>query len=149
MTMTALFLAAALATQQPVLRDAGAVNTLLASLRTADPSVCEMAGRTLTNQWSWGGDLSDEPMPEPMPTPMPVPMPMPFASGGLRIAGPNFGHRGAKALDANAVAVFRTALRDESRCVRRIAARMVAREQPSWAASEFAALIKDADAGVR
>ena len=146
--MTALFLAAALAAQQPVLRDAAAVNSLLASLRIADPAVCEMAGRTLTNQWGWGSESGDEPMPEPM-QPMPVPMPMPFASGGLNIAGPNVGRRGGIALDAKVVAIFRTALRDQSRCVRRIAARMVAREQPTWAASEFGALAKDDDAGLR
>jgi hypothetical protein len=64
MTMTAFLLAAALAAQQPELHDASAVNDLLASLRTADPAVCEMAGRTLTNQWGLGGggDLADEPM---------------------------------------------------------------------------------------
>ena len=145
--MTALFLAAALAAQQPDLRDAGTVNHLLASLRTADAAVCEMAGRTLTNQWGWGGDVGDPPMPAPMP--MPVPMPMPFAGGQLNIAGPSVGRRGGNALDAKVVAVFRTALRDQSRCVRRIAARMVAREQPTWAASEFGALAKDADAGIR
>jgi hypothetical protein len=50
-------------------------------------------------------------------------------------------------LDAKVLAVFRTALRDQSRCVRRIAARMVAREEPTWAASEFGALAKDADGG--
>ena len=37
--MMAVLLAAALAAQQPDLRDAAAVNTLLASLRTADPMV--------------------------------------------------------------------------------------------------------------
>lgn len=36
--MTAVLLAAALAAQQPDLRNAGAVNNLLASLRTADPA---------------------------------------------------------------------------------------------------------------
>ena len=71
MIMTAVLVAAALAAQQPDLRDATAVNNLLASLRAADPAVCEMAGRTLTNQWGWGGDLTDGPMPAPMPTPMP------------------------------------------------------------------------------
>jgi hypothetical protein len=73
--MMAVLLAAALAAQQPDLRDAGAVTSLLTSLRTADPAVCEMAGRTLANQWGWGsyGDLAAEPMPAPMPMPMPVP----------------------------------------------------------------------------
>ena len=76
--MITILLAAALAAQQPELRDVAAVSQLLGSLRTADPAVCEMAGRTLTNQWGWGGDFSDEAMPSPMP--MPVPMPMPFAA---------------------------------------------------------------------
>jgi hypothetical protein len=146
--MTALLLAAALAAQQPDLRDATAVTTLLASLRAADPAVCEMAGRTLATQWGWGGDLGDEPMPEPMPTPMPVPVPMPFA-GGPGINGPHVSHRTGGRMDAKVLAVFRTALRDQSRCVRRIAARMVAREEPAWAASEFNTLVKDADAGLR
>jgi hypothetical protein len=75
--MTALLLAAALAARQPDIRDAEAVNRLLASLRTADSAVCELDGRTIGNSWGWGSDadLADE----PMPTPMPVPMPMPFA----------------------------------------------------------------------
>lgn len=147
--MTAVILAAALAAQQPDLRDAGAVNRLLALLRTADPAVCEMAGRTLTNQWGWGGDLTGEPMPEPMPTPMPVPIPMPFAGGGPGISGPNVSRRAGMASDPSVLAVFRTALRDQSRCVGRIAARVVAREAPTWAAAEFGALAKDADAGLR
>ena len=84
-----------------------------------------------------------------MPTPMPVPMPMPFGGGGAGSSGPKVSHRVNRALDAKVLAVFRTALRDQSRCVRRIAARMVAREEPAWAASEFSALAKDADAGLR
>src|SRR5688572_33229330 len=116
--MTVFLLAALLAAQQPDLRDAATVTTLLASLRTADPAVCEMAGRTLTNQWGWAGDVGDEPMPAPMPTPMP--MPMPFAGRGPGITGPNVSPRAGTALDAKALAVFRTALRDQSRCVRRI-----------------------------
>src|SRR5215207_10586029 len=108
--MTAVLLAAALAVQPPDLRDAGAVTRLLAMLRTADATMCEMAGRTLTNQWGWGwgGDLADEPMPAPMPTPMPVPMPMPmpFAGRGPGIAGPNVSHRAVRAIDATVLAVF-------------------------------------------
>ena len=44
---------------------------------------------------------------------------------------------------------FRGALKDSSRCVRHIAARMVARARPAWAAADFGALAKDADAGLR
>jgi hypothetical protein len=109
--------------------------------------VCELAGRTIGNQWGWGSDadLADE----PMPTPMPVPMPMPLADRDHDISGPKVRHRAGKTLDAKVLAVFRTALRDQSRCVRRIAARMVAREESTWAASEFGALAQDADAGIR
>ena len=89
--MITILLAAALAAQQPELRDVAAVSQLLGSLRTADPAVCEMAGRTLTNQWGWGGDFSDEAMPSPMPRP--VPMPMPVAGRGQAIAGPRVGRR--------------------------------------------------------
>src|SRR6478672_2685512 len=124
MSILPVLLTAALAAQQPDLRDADAVNRLLASLRTADPVVCEMAGRTLTNQWGWGAELGDEPMPTPMPTPMPVPMPMPFAGRGPGISGPHVGPRGGATLDAKVLAVFRAALRDQNRCVGRIAARM-------------------------
>ena len=151
--MMATLLAAALTTQQPTqeidILDADAVSRQLASLRAADPAVCEMAGRTLTNQWGWGHDIADEPMPVPMPTPMPVPMPMPFAGSGPDISGPNVGDRAGRALDAKVLAVFRAALRDQSRCIRRIAARVVAREEPAWAPSEFGALAKEADAGLR
>ena len=95
------------------------------------------------------GDIGDEPMPAPMPMPMPAPMPMPLAGRGPGISGPNISYRNGRALDARVLAAFRTALRDPSRCVRRIAARMVAREAPTWAAAEFGALAKDAEAGFR
>jgi HEAT repeat protein len=147
--MPAILFAAMLAAQQSDLRNADAVNRLLAALRTADPAVCEMAGRALTNQWGWGANLADEPMRMPMPTPMPVPMPMPFAGGGPGRSGRNVSYRASTSLDARVLAVFRTALRDQNHCVARIAARMVAREEPTWAAGEFGALAKDADAGVR
>ena len=149
--MTAVLLAAALAAQQPDLRDAecGQPPARLAADR-AIRRCARWPGARSRTEWGWGGDLADEPMPAPMPTPMPVPMPMPFAGGGPGIAGPERQrHRAGTTLDAKVLAVFRTALRDQSRCVRRIAARMVAREKPTWAASEFGALAKDADAGLR
>ena len=69
----AVLLTAALAIQQPDLRDAESVGRLLASLRAADPAVCELAGRSLTNFGGmWDGDV-----PAPMPMPMPMPMPNP------------------------------------------------------------------------
>ena len=67
---------------------------------------------------------------------------------GPDISGPNVSHH-TVALDARALAVFRTALRDQSRCVRHISARMIARERPTWAATEFDGLSQDADASLR
>src|SRR5688572_29473973 len=110
MTITSIFIAAALAAQQPDPRDAGAITNLLASLRAADPAVCEMVGRTLANHLGWGGDLGDVPMPAPMPMPMPVPMPF----GGPGISGPNLSGRADTALDPKVLAVLRAALRDQS-----------------------------------
>ena len=88
-------------------------------------------------------------MPAPMPMPMPVPMPMPFAGRGPGVSGPQISYRAGAALSPQVLAAFRTALRDQSRCVRRIAARMIAREKPAWAPTEFGTLAKDADAGLR
>ena len=141
----------AVAAQAPDLRSADSATRLLASLRTADPAVCELAGRNLANSWGWGwsSDAGDLPMAAPMPTPMPVPIPMPFG-GATSISSPNLtGATRAGALDAAVLAVFRAALRDQSRCVRRIAARVVAREEPSWAVADFTALVKDSDPGMR
>ena len=105
--MSALLLAAALAAQQPDLRDADSATRLLASLRTADAAVCELAGRSLTNNWGWTGWLGDagaEPLPLPMP--MPVPMPMPHAGRGLSIVGPRVGRAPRSVLSVNVLAVF-------------------------------------------
>ena len=102
---TAFLLTAALAVQQPDLRDAESVARLLASLRTADPAVCELAGRSLTNfgGW-WNGDL-----PAPMPMPMPTPMPMPHAGGRHRHPPPRWAPEAARTWSP--------------RCCRRFAAR--------------------------
>src|SRR5262245_17380183 len=145
--MTALFIAAALVVQQPDLRSAESVTPLLAALRSADPAVCDLAGRSLTNGWGWSGD-PDVPMPTPMPTPTPTPTPMPRA-GGLDVRLPRLGVRGARDLDPQVLAVFRSALKDPNRCVRSIAARMVARARPSWAATDLSALAKDASPDLR
>ena len=145
--ISAVLLAAALSFQQPDLRDVESVNKLLASLRAADPAVCELAGRSLTN---YGGFWdSDVPMPQPMPMPMPTPTPMPRAGGGIDIPSPHVGRLGRNELDPQVLQAFRSALKDPSRCIRNIAARMVARAKPAWAAAEFGGLVKQADAGLR
>ena len=116
-------------------RDSGERVRLLASLRTADSTVCELAGRAITNFggfWNWE---SDPPM--PMPMPMPTPMPMPFGPGisvGPRIHG---GHWG-KLSDPGTLAVFRGAVRDQNRCVRQLSARVIGNSRPAWAYDLFA-----------
>ena len=124
-------LAAALAAEQPELRDAESVTRLLASLRTADPAVCELAARTLTNGWGWanGGEVV---MPTPTPMPMPTPTPMPRA-GGVSLAAPGIGMRGQRDVAPEVLGIFRTTLKDPNRCVRSLAARIVARARPAWA----------------
>jgi hypothetical protein len=109
MTMIAVLLAAALAAQQPELRDAETVTRLLASLRAADPAVCELAGQSLTNFGWWRGGYGDEPMAVPMPMPMPTPTPMPFAGRGVSFSAPRANSR---AWDPGVLAVLRTALRE-------------------------------------
>ena len=147
--MTSLLLAALLASQPADLRDVDAVTRVLASLRAADPAVCELAGQSITNGWGWGWmGNGDDPMPRPMPTPMPTPMPMPFAGRGAGTVMPRTA-RASSGWDARVVDAFRPALRDNSRCVRRIAARVVGRAHPSWAPQEFAALAKSSEAGFR
>ena len=79
---------------------------------------------------------------------MPMPTPMPRAGGGIDVHTPPL-HPGGTELDPQVLQAFRGALKDSSRCVRHIAARMVARARPAWAASEFGGLAKDADAGFR
>jgi hypothetical protein len=57
--MILALLAVAVTTQAPHLRDSASVAQLLASLRTADVAVCELAGRALTNFGGWWGKTGD------------------------------------------------------------------------------------------
>ena len=59
--MSVILLAAVLAVQSSDLRDADAVARLLGSLRTADPAVCELAGRSITNYGGWFGLTTEDP----------------------------------------------------------------------------------------
>src|SRR5918996_6032024 len=74
----------------PIQRDSAEVARLLASLRASDSTVCELAGRALTN---FGGMWHRE-WDAPMPMPMPTPMPMPFAGGGVHAHPRGHGVRG-------------------------------------------------------
>ena len=102
-------------------------------------------GRAIAHEFggsgSWG---SDDSMSAPMSMPMRVPMPMPFAGRGIAPFASRPGPRMQTQMHAGALATFRAALRDQNHCVRHIAARVVARERPTWAPAEFATLAKDA-----
>jgi len=52
--------------------DSSAVARVLALLRAADTTVCELAAQTIGNSWGfrWDADLLPTPMPMPMPTPV-------------------------------------------------------------------------------
>ncbi len=134
-------LAFAVAMQQPLTRDSAAVARLFTSLRGADSAVCELAGRALTNFGGWWGANGD--------LPMPMPMPMPFADGGIHVNPSIHGVGWHKKADAVALGAFRVGLRDPSRCVRHIAARVLGDAKPPWAYQTFTAMSKDADAGLR
>lgn len=137
--MTSLLLAALLASQPADLRATSTPSRACSPRCVADPAVCELAPADHQRLgWGWMGN-GDDPMPRPMPTPMPTPMPMPFAGRGAGRSAPRTA-RASSGWDARVVDAFRPALRDNSRCVRRIAARVVGRAHPSWAPQEFAAL---------
>ena len=61
--------------------DSAHMAQLLSQLERADSTVCELAGRSLTNFGGWGRDDDNSPMPMPMPTPMP----MPFSNGDVSV----------------------------------------------------------------
>ena len=141
--MILALLAVAVITQAPQLRDSASVARLLASLRTSDAAVCELAGRALTNFGGWWGSDDDLPMP------MPMPIPMPFAGGGIEIHTPEIGPMWGGETDPKVLGAFRVALRDQSRCVRQIAARMVGRSRPAWASPSFTSMLTEAAPGLR
>ncbi len=147
--MIVAVLAFAVAMQQPLTRDSAAVARLFTSLRGADSAVCELAGRALTNFGGWWGANGDLPMPMPMPMPMPIPMPMPFADGGIHVNPSIHGVGWRRKADAVALGAFRLGLRDSSRCVRHIAARVLGNAKPPWAYQTFTSMAKDSDAGFR
>ena len=124
-----LLTATGLAAQQPPnpARDSSHVARVLALLETSDSTVCELAGQAISNAWgfSWEPRL----LPTPMPMPMPTPMPMPMAHLGARPHVRVHVHRGPHwyGEEAGWLGAFRAVLRDDNRCVRNIAARVLGR----------------------
>lgn len=133
-----LLLTALVSIQESEPRDSAQVARLLVSLRAADSTVCELAGRALTNFGGFWNIESDLPMPMPMPIPMPIPMPMPFGGPGIQVNPRIHGlGRGAEQNPAT-LGAFRAALRDPSRCVRHIAARVVGRRRSTRSSRSYA-----------
>src|SRR5439155_1566080 len=137
--------------QQPEARpDSARVARVLALLETSDSTVCELAAQAIGNVWGWS--WQPEVFPIPMPMPMPAPMPMPMMRQGFH--GPRArvhvnrraGWRGA---DSAAFGAFRAVLRDDNRCVRNIAARVLGRAGAPGSYDAFAALLREAAPGLR
>src|SRR5205807_1285608 len=125
-----LITATGLAAQQPseAPRDSSHVARVLALLKTSDSTVCELAGQSISN--AWGFFWEPRFLPNPMPMPMPTPMPMPMATHrGTRPHVRVHVHRGPHRYgeEAGGLGAFRAVLRDDNRCVRNIAARVLGR----------------------
>ncbi len=134
--------------QTPVTLDSAEVARVLVQLKASDSTVCELAGQSLTNYGGfWNRSRSDIPMPRPMPTPMP----MPGGGGG----GPAHvmhdvmrAHR-FEGRDAAVLGAFRAVIRDDNRCVRNIAARVLGNAGDAGAYDLFAGLLRDSRPGLR
>src|SRR5438034_7173754 len=131
--------------------DSGAVARVLGLRKTADSTVCELAGQAISNSWGfpWEPRLFPTPMPMPMPTPMPMPMALRM---GIRVPHVRVHVRHGPAWyggDAAVSGAFRAVLRDDSRCVRNIAARVLGRARSAASYDAFLALLGDASPGLR
>jgi hypothetical protein len=131
--------------------DSATITRLLSQLRTSDSAVCMLAGEALTNYggfWGrggWGGwGFSDPGM--PMPRPMPTPMPMPGGgAGGVHVDMHDYKHD----MDAAVLRAFRAVIRDDNRCIRNIAVRVLGRHGGSGTYDLFLSLLKDSRADLR
>src|SRR5690242_6885646 len=102
--------------------DSAAVTRVLTQLKASDSAVCVLAGEALTNYGGFWGHSFGQPG-LAMPQPMPTPMPMPGGGGG---GGVHFGmHEGSRDVDPAVRRAFRAFIRDDNRCVRNIAARVL------------------------
>src|SRR5438034_4186576 len=131
--------------------DSSAVARVLALLKTSDSTVCDLAGQAISNSWGFPGEprLFPTPMPMPMPTPMPMPMAMRM---GIRVPHVRVHVRHGPAWyggDAVVSGAFRAVLRDDNRCVRNIAARVLGRARSPASYDAFLALLEDASPGQR
>jgi len=127
--------------------DSATVTRVLNQLRASDSTVCALAGEALTNYggfWRGGHGFADPGM--PMPQPMPTPMPMPGGGPGeVHIDM----HESTHDMDPAVLRAFRTVIRDDNRCVRNIAARVLGNHGGSESYNLFIGMLKDARADFR
>jgi HEAT repeat protein len=148
MTMIASFLAAlALVLQERPPLDSATVTRVLSQLKASDSTVCALAGDAITNGWgwrNWGSADQVMPMPQPRPTPMPMP------GGGGAVAAVRMGmHWRSHELDPAVANAFRALIRDDNRCVRNIAARVLGNHGGSASYDLFMGLLRDSRADLR
>src|SRR5213592_522196 len=123
--------------------DSSAVARVLALLKTSDSTVCDLAGQAISNSWGFPGE------PRLFPTPMPMPM---ATRMGIRVPHVRVHVRHGPAWyggDAVVSGAFRAVLRDDNRCVRNIAARVLGRARSPASYDAFLALLEDASPGPR
>jgi hypothetical protein len=149
--LLAAVLIVAQAPQVQLTPDSAAVTRLLNQLKASDSTVCVLAGEALANYggWRWRNwGHVDEMMPMPQPTPTPTPTPMPRGDGGG--FGVHMGmHGGSHELDPAVLGAFRAVIRDDNRCVRNIAARVLGNHGGSASYELFLGLLRDARADLR
>ena len=125
--------------------DSATVTRVLNQLRASDSTVCALAGEALTNYGGfWGHAFADPGM--PMPQPMPTPMPMPGGGGGGFHVNM---HESSHDLDPAVLRAFRAVIRDDNRCVRNIAARVLGNHGGSESYNLFIGMLKEARADFR
>src|SRR5438034_8143319 len=119
--------------------DSATVTRVLNQLKTTDSTVCALAGEALTNYGGfWGHAFADPGM--PMPQPMPTPMPMPGGGGGGFHVNM---HENTHGMDPAVLRAFRAVIRDDNRCVRNIAARVLGNYGGSESYNLFLGMLKD------
>src|SRR6266508_1539946 len=144
--MTAPFLVSLLLVlQNRAPMDSATVTRVLNQLRTSDSTVCALAGEALTNYGGFWGHSFRRPG-LAMPQPMPTPMPMPGVGGG----GVHFGMHGkSRDVDPAVLRAFRAVIRDDNRCIRNIAARVLGNDRDSGTYDLFLGLLRDARVDLR
>src|SRR5213592_1209179 len=148
--MIAQLIAAALVIVQtrPAL-DSATVTRILDQLKATDSTVCALAGEALTGYSGWGWEnwgYTDQVMPMPEPTPTPTPMPR---GGDGEIPVHMDMHGRSHDLDPGVLRAFRAVIRDDNRCVRNIAARVLGNHGGSATYALFLGLLRDSRAELR